>query len=238
MMKYEERLILPENGFDECGNLLPQEVLLLFETLAGHHAEELGVGFAAMLERNLLWVIRNIKYEVCGKLVPGTEVTGITWPLPQTKVGFVREYQICDMAGNILIKGTSNWAMIHADSRQLAVAAEVYPKGEYCTERNFEERTRRIRDFEAEEGEALVLRPGEDSIDVNGHVNNTRYAEFACLALGSFTGKIVAFQIDYLREVLCGEELRIFTAKEEQREMAKGLSSNDEQTFICSVMLK
>ena len=237
MMKYEERLTLPESGFDVCGNLLPRKVLFFFEMLASHHAEELGVGFEAMLKRNLLWVIRSIKYEVCGDLVPGTEVNGITWPLPQTKVGFVREYLICDAEGKVLIKGTSSWAMIHADSRQLAVAAEVYPKGEYCTERNFEERTRRVRDFQAE-GKPLVLRPDASAIDVNGHVNNTRYAEFACHALGSFNGKIEAFQIDYLREVLCGEELQIFTAKEEKKQLAKGLSGNQEQMFICSVMLE
>ncbi len=236
MMKHEEKLILPQDGFDAHGNLLPREVLFLFETLAGRHAEELGVGFEAMLEQNLLWVIRNIKYQICGELLPGAEVIGITWPLPQTKVGFVREYLICDTAGNVLIKGTSGWAMIYADSRQLAVAAEVYPKGEYCLDRNFVEKTRRISDFTAED--MAVICPDASAIDANGHVNNTRYAEFAHRALGDFGGKIDTFQIDYLREVLCGEEMRLYTAKTENGVFVKGTASDEQKTFSCYATLK
>ena len=236
MMKYEEKLILQERCFDEWGNLLPREVLFLFETLAGHHAEVLGVGFAAMLEKNLLWVVRNIKYQFCGELVPGAEVVGITWPLPQTKVGFVREYLICDAAGNVLIKGTSNWVMIHADTRQLAVAAKIYPEGEYCLEKNFEEKTRRISDVEGKE--TAVICPDASDIDANGHVNNTRYAEFAHRALENFGGRIHTFQIDYLREVLCGEEISLFTARSGDTVFVKGVSQEEEKIFACCAVLK
>jgi len=235
MMKHEEKMILRESCFDECGNLLPREVLFLFETLAGHHAEVLGVGFAAMLEQNLLWVVRNIKYQICGELVPGAEVVGITWPLPQTKVGFVREYLICDAAGDVLIKGTSNWVMIHADTRQLAVAAKVYPEGEYCLEKNFAEKTRRISDVEAKE--AAVICPDASSIDANGHVNNTCYADFAHRALGSFGGRIDTFQIDYLHEVFCGEEVWLYAAKTKEGLYVKG-TSKEEKAFACYAVLK
>lgn len=237
MLKYELELTLPRDGFDECGNLMPGEVLRIFELLAGQHAEILGVGFEAMLQRNLLWVVTAIRYQVCGELQSGQKVRGITWPLPQTKVGFVREYLICDENGEVLIKGTSNWATIHADTRQLAVASEVYPQGEYCLDRNFSDRTRRIRDFEADGGE-IIIRPDASAIDVNGHVNNTRYADFACRALGSFVGRIDTFQIDYLREVLCGEELRLQTAKTETLCLVKGLAHGEERMFTCSAVLK
>lgn len=236
MMKHEEKMILRENCFDAHGNLLPREVLFLFETLAGHHAEALGVGFSAMLERNLLWVIRNIRYQVCGELVPGSEVVGMTWPLPQTKVGFVREYLICDAAGNALIKGTSGWVLIYADTRQLAVAAEVYPDGEYCLEKNFADKTRRISDFAAEE--AMVIYPDASSIDANEHVNNTCYADFAHRALGDFGGRIDTFQIDYQREVLCGEEIRLYAAKNEGSALVKGVLQGDQKAFACCVTLK
>ena len=237
MLKYELELTLPLDGFDEHGNLLPGEVLRLFERMAGQHAEVLGVGFEAMLKRNLLWVVTAIRYQLCGELRSGQKVRGITWPLPQTKVGFVREYLICSEDGEVLIKGTSNWATIYADTRQLAIASEIYPQGEFCSDRNFADRTRRIRDFEAD-GEERVIRPDASAIDVNGHVNNTRYADFAYRALGGFGGRIDTFQIDYLREVLCGEELRLKTAKTETLCLVKGLAHGEERMFTCSVTLK
>ena len=53
-MRYQESICLAEDQFDEYGNLLPSYVLQLFQAAADHHADQLGLGFDAMLSRNLL----------------------------------------------------------------------------------------------------------------------------------------------------------------------------------------
>ena len=56
MKQYSEAAVLTAKHFDARGNVLPAVVLDLFQKAAGHHAECLGVGFEAMIAKNLLWV--------------------------------------------------------------------------------------------------------------------------------------------------------------------------------------
>ena len=56
MKQYSESAVLTADQFDHHGNVLPNVVLALVQKAAGNHAERLGVGFEAMLAKNLLWV--------------------------------------------------------------------------------------------------------------------------------------------------------------------------------------
>ncbi|MBP3413734.1 MAG: hypothetical protein J6L81_00855 [Clostridia bacterium] len=237
MMKFSDNYIFSESDFDTFGNILPSKVLDVFQILAGNHASQLGIGFHSMLDRHLLWVVTQIKYQVCADIAPGQQVTGITWPLPPTRHGFERQYLICDSDGNILIKGTSNWALIDTETRHLASVSDVYPEGEHCTDRNFDEKIRRLRDFDAV-GETFEICPDESTIDRNGHVNNTNYAEFVRAALGCFGGKIDTFQIDFINEVMCHQKLYIQHAVSGTTTLVKGLSDDDKRMFTCSITLK
>ena len=236
-MRYQESICLAEDQFDEYGNLLPSYVLRLFQAAADRHADQLGLGFDAMLSRNFLWVVSQIHYEVCGAASPGQPVLVITWPLPPARVGFDREYLIVDAASaSVLVKGTSRWVLIDTKDRRLALSARVYPSDEYCLDRNFEGRLRRLRDFEAS-GEAFRICPGEDTIDHNGHVNNTKYAEFALAALGSagVGSRIHSFQIDFLHEVMCHQPLMLYHQRTDGQIWVKGLSEDGSRMFECLV---
>ncbi len=237
MKQYSESAVLTANQFDHHGNVLPWAVLDLFQTVAGHHAEQLGVGFETMLKKNLLWIITQIKYQVLNAPKPAQNLTLITWPLPPTRLGFDREYLICDEAGNVLIKGTSKWMQIDAAERKLVPAANVYPLTEYCTDKNFEEKIRRIRDFEAASEVCRIL-PDASTIDLNNHVNNAAYALFAQMALGDFGGMINTFQIDFLHEVLPGQPLNVSYAVSDAVTLVKGIGEDGERKFSCGIKLK
>ena len=237
LLRYTEDFVIPADCFDEYGNVMPSKVLSVFQDMANHHGAIMGVDFDTMLSRGLLWVVTQIKYQVCGEIKPGQPVTGRSWPLPPSRLGFEREYLLCDDEGNTLIKGTSNWAVIDTVSRHLASTAGVYPQGEHCMDKNFEEKTRRLRDFEADSEEWLIC-PDESHIDRNGHVNNTKYADFVTASLGGMGGAVDVFQIDYINEVMCHQPLRLSHAQTENGVMVKGVSEEDKRMFTCSVKYK
>lgn len=237
LKQYSEPAVLTANQFDRHGNILPWVVLDLFQTVAGHHAEQLGVGFQTMLSKNLLWVITQIKYQVLTAPKPAQALTLITWPLPPSRLGFDREYLICDEAGNVLIKGTSRWMQLDAIERKLVPNSNVYPLTEYCTDKNFEEKIRRIRDFEAS-SEVYRIVPDESTIDLNNHVNNAAYALFAQMALEDFGGVIDTFQIDFLHEVLPGEPLDVSYTTSDTITLVKGVGEDGERKFSCGIELK
>lgn len=237
MKQYTESAVLTADMFDARGNLLPMYALDLFQNAAGQHAERLGVGFEAMLAQNMLWVVTQIKYQVLVGMHPGQTVNVTTWPLPPTRLGFDREYLICSEAGEVLIKGTSKWMQIDAAERKLIPGANVYPLEEYCSTKNFEERIRRIRDFEAASDVCRIC-PGESTIDYNGHVNNAEYAGFVYHALQDFGGMIDSFQIDFLHEVMCGEPLDLSYAVSGKTTLVKGVGADGERKFACGIEIR
>ena len=71
--------------------------------------------------------------------------------------------------------------------------------------------------------------------DLNGHVNNTRYADFACdaveeecMAEGTFLSEM---QIGYLAECRPGEELRLLTGREGDVCFAQGMDESGKSRF-------
>lgn len=233
MMEYTEAFTLASSDFDEYGNIFPGRVLALFETAANHHAVLLGIDHTAMAARGFLWVVTQIKYQILSQAAPDTELKIKTWPLPPDRLGYRREYLVTSADGKALIKATSNWVFIDIKNRRLAKTFSIYPEASYCTEQNFSERPKRLRDFEAD-SQAFLLSPDQSAIDFNGHVNNTKYADFILCALQSLGGKVAAFQIDYHREVMCGQSLRLYHAKSGNTTLVKGLDEGDRRMFTCS----
>ena len=236
-MKHILELKLPENSIDGKGNILPNVVLNVFQEAANVHGGMLGVSFEEMFKKNLLWVVTRIRYEVLAKAESGQEVIVTTWPLKPSRIGYERDYIISDTDGNVIIKGTSNWALIDADTRRLSIADNLYSCSDFCEERVFENKSKRIRNFDCEKRVVDII-PDESMIDLNNHVNNTYYASFAKKALGGFSGEISAFQIDYHREVLCSQRISMFVYENENITLVKGEDSDKTLMFCCSVEYK
>ena len=152
-------------------------------------------------------------------------------------MGSKREYIVSSENGTVLIKGSSNWVLMDIESRRLASFADIFPENSFVDESVFPEKAPRLRNFETN-SKAFVLTPDESTIDVNGHVNNTFYADFVMSSLGDFGGSINAFQIDYLHEVLCHEPLTLYHKIEEKTAYIKGLSADDTLMFTCSVSIE
>lgn len=232
-MKYTFELALNEESFDNSGNIRPNKILSIFEQAATTHGNMLGVSFENMLKKGLLWVVTRVYYNVCGKANVGQQVKVTTWPLAPSRVGYERDYVVSNLEGNPIIKGVSNWALIDSETRKLAAVTQLYNTDNFCEERAVGERVRRIKKFEADAVGSIV--PDASMIDRNGHVNNTNYAVFAEKALGGFAGNIAAFQIDYHREVMCGQPLSLSALSCGGHALVKGEDAEGALMFCCSV---
>lgn len=231
-MKFSIELKLSESCLDDKGNIIPYEVFCLFQKAANVHGEMLGVSYSEMKSKNLLWVVSRTYYEVEADVTAGQEVVVTTWPLSPTRLGYERDYTISDKSGNVLIKGSSNWALIYADTRRLAIVDNLYNTDKLCEEKVFDKKIKRIRNFDGEEINEKII-PDESMIDCNGHVNNTYYAQFAHKSLGDFEGKIKAFQVDFHREIMCGQPITMYKAADAQNSLVKGENIDGELMFCA-----
>lgn len=237
--RFEREYWLRTSDFDRYGRLQPASILDLFQDVAGGHAAVLGIGANVMIEKQLMWVLTKVKYQVLAPARMFQKVKVQTWPLTPSRIGFQREYCIRDEKDEILVKGSSQWVLMHAEKRSFMPVKDVYPMDlDFCTEQMFEGKVQRIRDFEPQ-GEAFVLQPGFSDMDINGHVNNTKYANFALDALcPQAEEEIECLQIDYHRELQEGVQVHVELRREAGLLLACGRSEAGENMFACRMELK
>ncbi len=235
----EKEYYLRTSDFDCRGKIKISSILDLFQDIAGDHAQKIGIGMETMLEKKLIWVLSKLKLQIFGDVGLYSRVKARTWPLPPTRIGFIREYLIMDDDGNILIKGTSEWVVVNSETRRFARAMDIFPSDwEYITVKNFPDRLGRGKDFDAE-GEPYTVLPAFSDTDVNGHVSNIRYADYVLDALDLKDDEFIdTFRLDFHREVQRGDELRIYTRTQDGIILAKGTGHAGELMFSCEITLK
>ncbi|MBQ4130767.1 MAG: hypothetical protein IJD71_00325 [Clostridia bacterium] len=232
---YIKKFNLRTSDFDCRKKILPSAVLDLFQTVAGEHATALGCGFDALFAKNLLWVLVRTRFEIIKQPDMYQAVTVKTWPLAPSRIGFQREYLMEDDKGNPLIKSSSDWVVIDSKERKIVAATNVYPQMEHLSDKCFEDRSKKLPDFEAE-NHVLEICPKFSEIDMNNHVNNTKYANYVLDALNpSEDFEIRFFQIDYRHELCAGDSINVFVKCEENISLVKGVSPSGENIFVCKI---
>lgn len=236
---WQKEYALRAGDFDKFDRIKPSAVLDLFQDAAGQHAVEIGVGFDDMIAREYLWVLTRIKFEIITAPSRYQTVVIKTWPLAPNRLNYRREYCIEDADGNKLIIGSSEWVVIHSKERKLLSVPDLYNlDGEYHNEVMFEGKLGKVRDFEAMCA-PYTINAGFSELDVNDHVNNTKYANYVLDAINPAKDDVLqSFQIDYRKEVMQGTQLNICFYKEENIISAKGQNNDGDTMFACRIELK
>ncbi len=232
---FEDIYNLRAADFDRWSKLRPAAIMDLFQDIAGRHANALGVGLEDLLKKNIVWILVKLRFRVLKDARMYQQVKVRTWPLPPQRIGYEREYVIADEKGEAIAEGSSEWVLMDFSSRRIIKLDELYPLESFCETRNYEGRFPRLRAFEGE-GEVYSFLPPYSDFDMNGHVNNTKYANFVFDALSpdeSFSLK--EFQMEYHREVLPGERLNIVLARQEGAILARGENDEGVKMFTCRI---
>lgn len=233
---WEKEYYLRASDFDKFNHIKPSAVLDLFQDAAGQHAEEIGVGFEEMAKRSYLWVLTKIRFKVILKPTAYQKVIVKTWPLEPNRLSYRREYCIENTDGERLIIGSSEWVVIDSEKRRFLSVPNLYPFTDgFYTELMFDEKMGKVQNFEAE-GTPRIVNAGFSELDVNNHVNNTKYANYVLDAINpSKADELEAFQIDYRKEVLQGTQLSIYHTQQDNTVVAKGQNENGDIMFACKL---
>lgn len=237
-VQLEKDYYLRISDFDCRNRLRSSSILDIFQDIAACHANELGIGFDSMITNETIWVLSKVKYEMVKEPSMYETVHVKTWPLKPNKIIFRREYLIEDMDGNILVKGTSEWVVMHSVKRKLVPAEDVFPiKEGFVTEEVFDEKLKKVPDVENSNDVYTVLTTFSDC-DINGHVNNTKYANYVLDGLNLSNDEVIKeMQTDYHQEVIGGTRLDIVIKRENKEIYAKGMGEDGKKKFSCHIKL-
>ncbi len=231
---WEKEYFLRAGDFDKFNHITPSAVLDLFQDAAGQHAQEIGVGFSDMRERGYIWVLTRVKFQILSHPGIYQKVRVKTWPLMPNRLNYRREYCIESEAGERLISGSSEWVVIHSETRRLLSVPDLYPFTDgFHEEVMFEGKHSKVSDFPAE-GTPHPVFAGFSELDNNNHVNNTKYPAYVLDAVNPQSARrLDTFQIDYRKEVLGGTKLSVYHTWQENTVLAKGQNENGDTMFAC-----
>lgn len=189
--------------------LKPSALFSFLEDVSSLHTDELGIGQEAIAKRaNAAWIISRMRLHMDRYPVWKDDIIIETWPQLPQKYLFERDYLIKSADGEILGRGAAIWAIIDIDTRRPLPTDTIkidYP--EIRTERAIESKSERVAPF----GELVEMahRPVcYSDIDMNGHVNNSRYIDYImdCYPVDTILKHPVKkLQINYIKEALPGE---------------------------------
>ena len=205
-LTYQMKMKIPFDMADMNGHIKLPDVILLSLQVSGMQSIELGVSDKTILEEhNLVWIITDYDIEVVRLPRFAEEITIETEALSYNRLFCYRRFTIYDEAGQEIIRMLATFVLMDRDSRKVhAVEPEIVAP----YQSDFDKKL--IRGPKYEPLEELV---GKDyhvrfyDLDMNGHVNNSKYLDWIFEVMGAdFLTQYIPKKINlkYVKEVRPG----------------------------------
>ena len=195
-----------EAGSDGCASIL--SICNYLQEAAGNHAFALGVAIDQLAVQNLSWVLSRLRVRMDAYPKWREEVRITTWPCGVERLFAHRDFEIFGADDRRLGVATSAWLLLDIRKRRPARMLDIV--------RDFAV-TDRPRAFGGDLGARLAPPPRADverafrvrlsDLDVNRHVNNVNYIEWAVETVPPGAGTLIDLQVEFLAESLSGDEV-------------------------------
>lgn len=205
-LTYQMKMKIPFDMADMNGHIKLPDVILLSLQVSGMQSIELGVSDKTILEEhNLVWIITDYDIEVVRLPRFAEEITIETEALSYNRLFCYRRFTIYDEAGQEIIRMLATFVLMDRDSRKVhAVEPEIVAP----YQSDFDKKLIRGPKYELlEEPISKDYHVRFYDLDMNGHVNNSKYLDWIFEVMGAdFLTQYIPKKINlkYVKEVRPG----------------------------------
>lgn len=183
----------------------------LLQEAAYQHVKSLKIGWKDLHKRDLVWILSKIKLIV--KSLPKWEqdIRIRTWTNGTDGIIANRCWEVCDMHGNTLVTGISDWLVINEKTRRITRidkdAINPYLLDKYADSDSLN-KIPAVKEYDV----IGSLNAKNSEIDINQHVNNTNYIKWIIdsedmqYLKSHRPGEV---EVNYLKETIAGDEIEI-----------------------------
>ena len=191
--------------------LKPSALMQFFQEVATNHAASLGAGYDPLMEKGLFWALSRLKVEITRMPLIDEKICIETWPCGYEGLFFRRDFIIYDQEQNVLARGISAWLLLAVKTlrpqRPNVLTIDIPTNDGKRALADFPDRlmTQTVRT-------AYLKTIGYNEIDLNLHVNNTRYVDWAtdCFQLDQYQNfNLIGFSLEFLAETHWGDEIEL-----------------------------
>ncbi|MBO5212038.1 MAG: hypothetical protein J6B60_00685 [Clostridia bacterium] len=183
--------------------------------------------YESLFEHKKAFILSAIRLEMYSPIYAYEKIDAYTWASEGRGFTYPRYYEI-QRNGEVVCRATSNWALVDTETKKLlpmgSIDTSKYPMDEPVKT----EHTARIR-IPAALPLALV---GEytvrySDIDLNGHMNNTNYANFLCDYIPNIEKiRITSIGISFLNEAKYKDTLKVYLARVDSKYYVRTVRSD------------
>ena len=221
------------------GRVKPSAVLKFMQDAATIDAGNLGADYGSMRKDDMIFVISKVM--VSFKRIPrlDEELEIRTWNGKIQGVSFNRDF-VMYIDGEVVARATTRWVLVSYSDRRILRPDAL--KAAILTNTDEEigiEPERRIKIPDEIEPLRTIYHPTLTDMDTNGHVNNSRYADYLVdyCGIDLLDKEIKAFEIHFVSELKQGEEVVFTAASANDKAFVVGIKEDGRQAFASYVQV-
>lgn len=188
----------------------------LAQEAANLHAAILGFGYNDMIASKTAWVLSRMHVVFVDTPRWRDDVTLFTWHKGLERLFFLRDFIMTGREGNPKIKATTSWLVLNLETRRLVRDPNLLDEGTICSENVLDNPVDKVVMPKGVEPQFVTGHlVGYSDLDMNGHVNNAMYMQWAMDAVNyeiSSVKPVKEFTINFNHEVKPQETVSIYKA--------------------------
>ena len=212
---HKEEIYIGSNDINANLELRMSSLFRIMQEVIMHDTNDKGIGSKELMKSDILWVITRVQVEI--KRLPKYEetLTAITYAGKFMQMFYPRYFRLVDKNGNTVVNLSSIWAIIDKNSRRPILKCPFQDK---LFEEHFDDELPLPNKIEIKDTSLIEKRIIHYSdVDLNNHLNNTRYIELIDDIHDSLFHKehpTTKLTLNYLKEIKENSVVEIKSNKE------------------------
>ncbi len=219
---YRESILLRSKDVNLQRRLRTSRLFEILQEASIRHTEQLGMGREKTLDKGLLWVVTMQRAEILRMPEYDEAITVESWPGVTMHLLFPRYYRLLDADGRVLLSASALWTLVSRETRSVIFPEEhgIVINGIATGEEVPLPSTLK----KAAGCAASSFTVPYSYLDLNGHMNNTRYFDLAEDIVPAAAEGLPLRQIrtEYSGEARLGDRIALTVEKKEQSYLISG----------------
>lgn len=238
MAIFERNFTINCTDVNRYNKLKPQALVNYLQQVAAAHSDSIQDGLYYLGKTNSVWILLNWRIKILEDLKWNEDILVKTWSRKLEKFYAFRDFEV--YKGETLIAtASSKWCLLDIQTGSFKKPTEELMAKYTLTDKMvFDKELEKVK--EAEEMELkytyTIL---EKDIDVNSHVNNSYYIDYAMCALEN-DAEVSDLEIAYKKECKVGDIIDIYVSKIDLKENIITIKNreNAQVSAILKITLK
>lgn len=230
---YTETKTLRAYDVDINNKIKINVIFNILQDVAAQDAERYGFGYSAFMESNFAWLLQWVKLEIIDYPSLGDEIVVKTWAKCKYKLYSMRDFLIYNSSGKIICKSTSGWIPVNRNTKRIVdikdLPSEIKYNKDHSALDDYPSKLNGIGNKEI----LFIRKIRYTDIDLNQHVNNTKYIEMMldAFSLNEYkNAEIGTLTVSFLSESFINDEIEISVYNQTEHENTRIIEGNNKQT--------